>query len=220
MTFLDLCQLLVRETGLAGNGPTSVSTQVGILKKVVDWVSRAYEDVQNEEENWRWLWRKTTLVTEVGKREYTPAELGLTDFNQWIEQSFFARRPVETQRFPLEYMDYEQFNNMFLVNQDSQPLIYTFLPNKNLMIDVAPRAAETWEFEYWRVPFEFVNNGDTPAFPSHHHKIILYRAMMLYAADEEAPNIYADAQTQYDKRLSKLRDAELVEPHFHGVPLA
>lgn len=222
MTFLELCQELVSETGIAGNGPTSVTTQVGIFRKVVRWVQRAYTEVQFAEPTWSWLWREGQFHTVIGKRDYDPAtDLGLTDFNQWDKHSLFVLRPDESQRWPMQFMEFEVFRNFFIFqDMTSQVMIHTFTPNKVLRFDHKPNLIETVQFEYWRTPFKFVNNSDVPAFPEQHHDIILYKALMLYAADEEAPAIYADAEKNYLQRLERLRDAELVRPHIDMVPLA
>lgn len=221
MTFLELCQELVSETGIAGTGPTSVTTQVGIFKKVVRWVQRAYTEIQFAEERWNWLWVEGTFDTVVGKRDYDPiVDLGLTNFNQWEKNSLYVRRPVPTQRWPLQFMEFEVHRHFYVLQQTEQVLIYTFTPNKKLRFDYMPNAVETVEFEYWRTPFKFVNNADVPAFPEQHHDIILYKALMLYAADEEAPAIYADAERNYLSRLERLRDAELSRPYVDMVPLA
>lgn len=221
MTFLELCKELVSETGIAGSGPTSVTSQVGIFKKVVRWVQRAYLEVQFTEERWNWLWKEGTFETVIGQREYDPfTDLGLTDFNQWEKNSLYVRRPVPTQRWPLQFMEFEVHRHFYVLQQTEQVQIFTFTPNKKLRFDYMPNAVETVEFEYWRTPFTFVNNNDVPAFPSQHHDIILYKALMLYAADEEAPAIYADAEKNYLQRLERLRDAELNRPYVDAVPLA
>lgn len=222
MTFLELCQELVSETGIAGNGPTSVTTQVGIFRKVVRWVQRAYTEVQFAETEWNWLWKEGQFDLVPGKRDYNPiTDLGLLDFNQWDKHSLFAFRPVPTQKWPLTFMEFQVFRSFFVFEDlTDQVLNYTFTPDKTLRFDHKPNKVETIQFEYWRTPFKFVNNTDVPAFPEQHHDIILYKALMLYAADEEAPAIYADAERNYMMRLERLRDAELNRPHMNMVTLA
>ena len=41
MNFLDLCQRLVRETGIADDGPATVTGQIGDFGRVVDWINDA-----------------------------------------------------------------------------------------------------------------------------------------------------------------------------------
>lgn len=221
MTFLELCKALHLEAGMAGAGPASVTGQTGILKKVVDWVARAYLEVQNEEERWRWLWREKTFVTVPGQREYHPTvDLQLENFESWEQDSFYVRRPSAEQRFPVFFIEWAVFRNYTATVPSGQFLHFTFKPDNTLKLDSTPTTAETVEFEYWRGPFEFVNNTDVPAFPAHHHKIILYKALMYYAADEEAPVIYQDAERNYLRYLERLRRNELIQPHVRQITLA
>jgi len=221
MTFLELCKALHLEAGMAGAGPASVTGQTGILKKVVDWVARAYLEIQTEEERWRWLWRETTFQTVPGQREYNPfTDFQLSTFNRWEQGSFYVQRPTALQRFPVFFIEWETFRNYTATVPNGLFLHYTFKPDHTLKLDSVPQDSETVEFEYWRVPFEFVNNTDVPAFPAHHHKIILYKALMYYGADEEAPVIYQDAERNYLRYLERLRHSELIQPRVHQPTLA
>lgn len=221
MTYLELCQLLRQEAGISGSGPASVAGQSGINKKIVDWVSRAYEEVQNEETRWRFLWREGSFQTQVGKRDYNPIiDLGLEDFNNWEKHSFFVRRSDSNQKCDLNFLDWEVFRSYSFGAQFSGFTDYTFLPNKTLRLGFEPTAVETIEFEWWRTPDAFIMNSSVPVFPAHHHKVILYKALMYYAADEEAPNIFTDANANYQKRLTTLKQSELMLPSFNLVSLA
>ena len=221
MTFLQLCQRLREEAGISGSGPSTVLNQTGVYATLVRWVQRAYAEIQFAEPRWDWLWVEGTFDTVVGQRDYDPvADLGLTNFNQWEKNSLYVRRPVPTQRWPLQFMEFEVHRHFYVLQQTEQVLIYTFTPNKKLRFDYMPNAVETVEFEYWRKPFQLVNDLDEPAFPEQYHDIILYKALMYYAANEEAAEIYGDAQANYTSYLERLRDGELSRPYVDMVPLA
>ena len=56
MTFLELCQTVRQEVGLSGTGPTTVVSQEGQLKVVVDFVIEADHQVQGLWSDWNFLW--------------------------------------------------------------------------------------------------------------------------------------------------------------------
>ena len=221
MTFLEICNQVRQRAGYSGSGPNSVVGQAGVYKKVVDWVKSAYLDVQKEETNWGFLWAEGQFNTEVGKREYNPAvELGLTDFNQFNLDSFFIQRDGSNTKQELTYENYEVFRQFSILNTQSNPHFFTILPNKKIRLETTPISVEVVTYEYWRKPFVFEADNDVPAFSSQHHDILIYKALMYYAADEEAGNIYADAKANYETMLQKLRDDELTPDFISTTPLA
>lgn len=221
MNYLELCQSVRQQAGISGTGPVDVTTQTGVYQKIVDWVAQAYLDIQTEETRWRWLWVEEQFNTVLDQRDYAPvADLGLTNFNAWEIHSLYARRSSSGQRFPLEYSEYEHFRDYYLQTTNGPAQEYTFLPNKTLRFQELPNVVEAIDFEYWRTPYELVDADDVPAFPSHHHKIIVYKALMYYAADEEAGNIFSDASSNYTRFLSRLRGTELMQPYMRLSTLA
>jgi hypothetical protein len=221
MTFLEICVKVRQRAGYSGSGPNSVAGQTGVYEKIVDWVKSAYLDVQKEETNWGFLWAENQFTTEVGKRDYSPSvELGLTDFNQFNLDSFFIQRDGSNTKQELTYENYEVFRQFSILNTQSNPHFFTILPDKKIRFDNTPISPEVVTYEYWRKPFAFNVDDDEPAFSSQHHDILIYKALMYYAADEEAGNIYADAKANYEVMLQKLRDDELNPDFISTTPLA
>lgn len=221
MTFLELCVQLRQRAGYSGSGPDSVIAQTGVYKKIVDWIASAYLDVQREETNWGFLWAEGEFTTEVGRKDYsTVDELGLTDFNNFNLDSFFIQRDASNAKQELTYENYEVFRQFSILNTQSNPNFFTILPNKKIRFDTEPVSAEVVTYEYWKKPFVFEADGDEPAFSSQHHDILIYKALMYYAADQEAANIYADAKANYDEMLKKLKDEELIHDFISTTPLA
>ena len=57
MNYLELCRRARRECGIAGaeTDPTAVTSQVGEYRRLVDWVSEAWTEIQGRHTDWRWL---------------------------------------------------------------------------------------------------------------------------------------------------------------------
>lgn len=220
-TFLELCQQLRQEAGISGSGPVSVTGQSGILLDVVNWVKRAYNMVQLEESRWKFLWVETSFDFVVGQRDYHPAsDLGLSDFKEWDVHSFYVNRPNAQQKQPLYFMEWEPFRGYYAIQIQALPQQFSVSPSKALRFDAVPTQVETVNFEYFRKPYAFVNGNDTPVFDEQYHDIVLYKALMLYAANDEAGNIYQDAAANYAKKLAELRMQELDRPFVDMPPLA
>jgi hypothetical protein len=69
--FLELCQDLAQEAGISdGTMPTSVTSQTGEMKRVVDWIARAYRWVQRKHSNWNFLRNDFSFNTVAGTSNY------------------------------------------------------------------------------------------------------------------------------------------------------
>lgn len=218
MTFLELCKLLRAEAGISGDGPPSVAGQTGINLKIVNWIRRAYQEVQNVHFDWAFLWAEASLTLTPGKRDYAPrTDLMLPQFNHWEAQSFFGRGQTPRQ---IGFVPFEEFRLRDRIERIGEPLIFTILPNDVIRFDSTPTQAEVVDFEYYRVPFEMTANTDSPVFSAQFHDVILYKALMYYAADEEAPNIFQDAAANYNNRLKMLEWVERQQPYMTMQSLA
>ena len=60
MNFLDLCQRLVQETGIADEGPATVTGQTGDMGRIVNWINDAWLKIQSIRADWNWAWSTGT----------------------------------------------------------------------------------------------------------------------------------------------------------------
>ena len=56
MNYLQLCQRLVQETGIADSGPANTAGQVGDYGRITFWVNDAWLKIQSMRANWHWMW--------------------------------------------------------------------------------------------------------------------------------------------------------------------
>lgn len=203
MTFLDLCRLLRQEAGIAGDGPNSTSGQTGPYKKVVDWVRRAYASVQTARQDWDFLWFEDSFALPIGSREVAMRDIDLR-FKSVVRDSVRIQT-LAGQTLPVDFVSYERFKEKYLTSSPfGLPCEYTITPNRKIKFSSAPDFDAVVYLEGHLSPHEFSANTDQPVFDAEFHEIILYRALMYYAANEEAGNIYQDAKANFDEMYKRM----------------
>lgn len=88
MTFLQGVNRLKSECGVTGDDLTAVTSQTGEYARLVNWYNSAWEDIQNMREDWEWMRTTATFPTVAGQPTYTTAQIGLTDFGNWANDTF------------------------------------------------------------------------------------------------------------------------------------
>lgn len=74
MTFLEICKQVHRlirpGPELPGTVPTTTVGQTGVLGEIVEWVIRAYQDIQSEESEWTFMVGRGSLALSAATRTY------------------------------------------------------------------------------------------------------------------------------------------------------
>lgn len=207
-TFLELVQDLARQSGtLAGaSSLASVQGATGRAEKLVDWVSKAWLDVQRKRDCWRWMHREFTSALIADTRRYTAASFNITSFSKWVQDTRF-HRPF-TLYDPAEGAEREQ--EIFFVAWDvwkraydrgvhdvMRPVCYSISPANELCFGPTPDKAYVLKGEYWKGPQTLAANGDTPECPSRFHDIIVWRAMQYMAEADESPSTLQAATNEF-----------------------
>lgn len=218
MNYLALCDTLMKEAGLEESGVSSVMSQTGVKKKVVDWVARAWVEIQNKR-NWNFLWAEASFDTVVGQQTYHPvSNLALSpELRSWDKASLIHSIAGES-KFYLRYVPWERFDNT--LSGSGTPTEFTLKPDLSLKFNAVPDIVGTVDFEYTQIPQVLVANTDIPLLPPRHHEVILYKAMMYLAAEQDAPEMYQDATMQLSTRLASLAAEALPNISVGSVPLA
>lgn len=228
MNFLELCQTFRSEAGIAGGGPSSVTDQTGMMLKVVNWVRRAWLSIQAEHPNWDFLYggEKTVTLSD-GVDEYAAAAFSITDFGRWdiVPNAFRiynATQGVAGER-PLSYVPWPRFRQLFVGGQpqSGMPQAYAVTPNNRIRVYPVPDALDTYTITgaYYKAPVSLTDNTDEPAIASDLHWVIIYKALLYYAASEDAPEVYADAGAAYKEWFERLRRAELPPVEVDAMPI-
>ena len=211
-TYLELAQKLRSEAGIAGSGPSSVTFQTGELKRLVDWVASAWNDIQIAKPNWLWMQGEYTFTTTIGKRTYTSVEAGIaTRFSHWNVRSVRLGLTPPNDEQTLSHLTYDEYRDIYLTGPQplSRPVVVTVTPNQSLGLGYAPNDVYTVIGEYQKAPQKLLTDSDTPEMPEQFHDAILYAALMKYARYMAAGEIYQDAQMNYRRVFQNLQVHQL-----------
>jgi hypothetical protein len=222
-TFLELVQSLRQEAGVSGSGPSTVISQTGMLKKLVDWTSRAWNQIQNSRPDWLWMVKEFTFNTTSGSGNYTAAGVSITDFGEWERDSFriyLTSAGVADER-ELAWVDYDDWRSIYATGTqvDDYPIYFTIKPDKSIQLAPIPNDIFTVRGDYRQSAQSLSANTDEPGLPSRFHDLILFRALMYYGANEGAPDIYVSAKEDY-RILRNSLILDQTQPMGRTEPLA
>lgn len=217
MNFLQLCQAVAREIGVSE--PTTTVSQTGDSKRIVEWVKRAWLDIQSDHHNWDFLWMRTEFDTVSGVTEYNPA----TTVKTWDQNSFsiFLKSDGEGSERSLPAMLYSEYKTVDLgTSDDGYPNTVVVLPSNYLLFDPTPGAVYTVQCNYWKNPVELSANTDTPASHAQYHNIIVDKALEYYYLYEQDTALYQGANLRFQEGLSRMRQDYLPQLVVKPSPLA
>ena len=220
MTYLELCKKLRSEAGIAGTGPLSVTGQIGELGRIVSWIDNAYEEIQNLREDWFFLRNDFTFNCTATVSAYPTTTV--SNLANWKADSFRCYLTTANDEQWLRYIPWEQFRDLRLFGTNrtttGKPIEFTIKPDKSLVLWPIPDATYTVNGEYYRTADVMSADADTPLF-TRYPLIIVYNALMKYAAYVSDPALYAHGQSEYGKLLDKLTRNEKANITL-GRPLA
>ena len=214
-TFLQICQDVARECGVAGGAdnspkPLDVTTQTGELNRIVNWVIDAYIEIQGTR-NWRWLRKSFTVNTVSGTGVYAFSDC--TDVDDAAIISRFKTWRLDDRRNPpkiyltssgvgsqvfLSWTTWDNFEYLYktgsLQNQTSQPIHITVNPKDEIELGIVPNDIYTLTGDYHKSAQVLAADSDVPEMPSDYHSLIKYQAMEYYGMFESAPEIVSRAE--------------------------
>ena len=201
MNYLALCDKLLKETGLSDQGVSSVIGQSGLNKKAVDWINRAWTEIQNLND-WNFLWQTGSFDTVIGQQNYDPVDnLALSPaLHKWINSSVRI-----TQSSGTGYLTYVPWATWVRTTFSSgKPTSFTIRPDNLISFNTLPDEIYTIYFDYYRTPQRLSTNTDELLLEEQFHDAVLYKAILYVAAEQDAPELYQDAQAQLNIRLSSM----------------
>ena len=225
MNFLQLCQRLRQEAAISGTGPTTTVAQTGEYKKIVDWILSAYEDIQNLHSEWDFLRTDLTFQTISGTNNYTKAAISADEYGEWVDESFrsYLTSGGSTGEQFMAWLDWTDFRDSYVFgsNRDQVgiPRYLTRKPDTSLVIFPTPDGEYTINGEYFKRAQTMTANADEPLIPSKYHMIIVWRALMYYGGQSNAPELYAIGTNEYKRLLHKLESSQLQPIRLAG-PMA
>ena len=215
MTYLELCQAMAIEAGISG-GIVSVSGQVGEAARVVRWVARAYNYIQNLNDEWSFLRRDVQFSTTAGisaaAGKYAAVDVvELGTFGRWRFKDgwrTFLTAAGYADEQPLEFVDYDTFRRLYGYGsarlQTGRPQVVTEAPDRSLLLWPLPNADYTVVGEQYRAPAIMATDTDAPIFDARYHNTVMYRALFYYGQFEGDAPVMATAQSECDRELEPM----------------
>jgi hypothetical protein len=207
-TYLVLCQDMARDVGIPGTGPSAVdaTTLSEEENSVVRYIAQADQDIQSRWFDWDFLWSEASLSASSG----TSTLSSPSDLSNWKLDSLVWDKASEDYQV-LEYVQWNEYRDSFKYGTiDSDiPEVFSVKPDNVLDLYPTPNSATTVSAEYWSTPTVLSSDGDISAIPPRFHKIIIARAKMYYAENEDAPEIMAGSLAEFEDLLDKLEADQL-----------
>lgn len=190
MTFLELCNLTLAESGETFDEIAAVSLATGYQKLVVGWVADAWADVQRGSNRWDWAWREFDLDVTSGTRQYAMPVVATESIEQVDWRSMTLERVGDFHRYPVEYLSWDKHRDLFVSLSDTptqQPNRVTLTPANMLRFNTVPDQAYTLRGEGWLAAQVLAASGDVPRLPAAYHRLLMFIALFDYGRWEAAP---------------------------------
>lgn len=237
-TFLQICQATARECGVAQGGtyPTSVTSQTGVLNKIVYWVRDAWIEIQGRPVEWRWMRVGFTLTTSAGDDTYTYGDAtdeitasAITRFRRWRVDDIDDRAKCYLQsggqagEYWLNYLPWNDFKHIYKIGAQAtvqgQPQHITISPRNQIVLGPIPNDIYVISGDYERGAQILSANDDEPEMPSDFHNLLMYEAMIRYGYDQSSPEL-VNRGANFSNILLRQLEADQGERMTLGPPLA
>lgn len=214
-TFLQLAVELRQEVGGAGTGPTSVTSQVGEYKRIVDWIVQADEEVQQEHDDWKFMVGSFTIDTIADDGAYAPADFvtPVTDLRNYRNDTLkiYLSATGVSDESKLHYIDYQDWYDIYNTGTQTsgRPRHFTIDNDMSLLLGPKPSAVYRVSGKYQKSVDTLSASADTPNYPAEFHMLPVYLGMMKYGRYTGAPEVYADGERLYKKMKRRMERSQL-----------
>jgi hypothetical protein len=209
--FLQICQDVLRETGVSGVGPVSVGTATGIEKKIVGYVIQAWIDVQTCRDDWPWMFKEFSFETSPMKQRYPCVELNLTDVEKWDLDGAGIYKTIDGKRAE-SFLGSKTYDNWWKNNRIGERLpatpesIFVDPATNDLMVYPVPDDEYTISLRYYKAAQRLAADLDIPFMPTNEawKDIIMWKALWYYGYYDGAPSVLSEADLKYNEAIHAL----------------
>lgn len=208
MNFLEICKKVRQKVGVTGTGPTTVVAQTGALLRIVDCVIEAWREIQTMQTEWKFMNKGGTLSLAATTQSYSLATIVAANptYGRLVKGTI---KYADGNRIRLmDYADWEN-DNIDLGTQTGQPAKLTEDADRALLFYPIPDAVYPIRFRFTRAAQVLAADADIPICPEDFHMAIVYRAVLLYANDDEASELYRTHHPEYLTWMTKLESDQL-----------
>lgn len=227
-TFIEIVNAVERESGTVSGGLKTADVTAPATdrqNKIVNWVNTAWELIQSSRNDWEFLVGEFQKTLTIGKRRYTPAELTMTRFSNWLTDadgymplSIYETALGTANENELRLIDFVHWREAYDrgATQQTRPTCYAISRSRELCFGDTPDKAYTIRGEYRKTPQVLAVNSDVPDCPVEYHQVIIWRALMLLGDHDEAPITIAAAQAKMNTMFSSMVQRCTPSPSLKG----
>ena len=189
-TFLELAQSVARESG--SFDPTILTSVTGLTgrpAKIVNWVNRAYINIQNSRRDWGWLFAPFSDELIPGSAVYTPQSFNLTRFASWSTDRDWWQ-PVTlydpavgvSDENAIPRISHELWKTKWDRGDQTnhqRPVEYAISPRNEIEFGPIPDKAYVIRGQYQKGPQVLAAAADVPEMPERFHDMIVWEAIRL-----------------------------------------
>lgn len=206
-TYLEMCQRVRQKCSVGSSGPTTVTSQTGMLKNIVDWVANDWLWIQNKRPDWLFMWEDfDDESTAVGVTEY---DLGRLRGDLFLDGTALSYYDYDSFRDLVDYGDIESITG--------DPIYWTIRPDKQIKIAPAPTEIGTLSGERYGDPQTLSVDADVISLPDEYLDVIFWKAVQSYAIHEEAVFLYQVSTEEFNSMYAKLCNEQLPPVEFSGA---
>jgi hypothetical protein len=227
MTFLQIVQRAFRESGIAGStGPTAVTGQVGRNAQFVEWARTAYEDVQMERNDWRFMWGQAEYSLAPSTQFYDPVvDWGITaGVSDWARNGVYVydtAQGVAMRQF-ITFLPWADFQYLPAANTPGWPNVWTIKPDGDIgYYPVPPVLPATLKAVHQRrvkpSGFSATDGTDVPILPVEYHMILVWATVIQYAQFNKDWSLEDSAREKYKKIYDNMIDTETPDVETPGA---
>lgn len=193
-TLLGMSQRVARDAGYSGN-IQSVAVVSGDAARIVQYVKDATTYIENLWGDWRFLWGGMLEgIVDVGETHIVPP-LGHYRWDQ--ARLMFDNHLV----YPELFHNFSPYSTML---EQGYPTQFVIMPDSSIQMYPRPDKQFNFQFSWYRESVELVNDSDTPLVPARFCNTIVAYALWLYAMYDDAAELAAKSQAEYEKYLRLL----------------
>lgn len=196
-TYLELVKKLASKSGsMDEDAITTVTGLAGRSRKMANWVSEAYTNIQISRRDWGWLVTEFEWPLIPGTAVYTPASFNLDRFATWeMDRQWYMPLTIRDDSIgvsdenALPQMSFEQYRTRYGRGDQSdlnRPVDWAISPRNEILFGPYPDAAYVVRGQYVKGPQTLAGNSDIPEMPERFHQLIVWEALRLMMLDDGA----------------------------------
>ncbi len=203
MNFLELAVDLRKECSVSGVGPVSIADNRAEYQRLIVWIRDANAEVQGKYANWRFLHDDWRFETEEMKEHYKPGLELPENINLYRPHAFLLDDETLTD---VDMFEYNPHSHPF---EYGTPSLVIIQPDNSLKFWPVPDNTYGITCEYYKQPQTLKEAEDVPLIPEPWHKLIVYRAMMMYGNYENAPEVKQAGVEGFSSLMPQLESNQL-----------